>query len=158
METSTPSAGRIRFQPGMAPDRPLRIIQVFNRYLLPGGEEKSVHRIAEDLSAGGHQVIRFWKASEEWKGPAAPPRWRQPFLLWNNRKVLDELEELQRTHKADLWLLHNIVPVVSLGIFRRASRLNVPIIQWLHNYRPLSPGGALFAGTRQLQPDDPLIL
>lgn len=139
----------------MSHARPLRIIQVFNRYLLPGGEEKSVGRIGEDLAAGGHHVVRFWRSSEEWQRPGAPPRWRQPFLLWNNRSVLDELQALQEKEAADLWLLHNVVPVVSMGVYRRALQLKVPIIQWLHNYRPISVGGALYAGTRKLAPNDP---
>lgn len=139
----------------MSTGRPLRIIQVFNRYLLPGGEEKSVGRIAEDLRAGGHHVVQFWRASEEWKKPGAPPKLRQPFLLWNNPTVLDELQALHEREKADLWLLHNVIPVVSLGVYRRALQLKVPIIQWLHNYRPISIGGSLFAGPKQLTPEDP---
>lgn len=139
----------------MSQARPLRIIQVFNRYLLPGGEEKSVGRIAEDLRLGGHQVTQFWRASEEWKQAGAPSRLRQPFLLWNNRAVLDELQRVHEREQADLWLLHNVVPVISLGVYRRALDLGVPIIQWLHNYRPLSMGGALYAGTQPIAPDDP---
>ncbi len=135
--------------------RPLRIIQVFNRYLLPGGEEKSVGRIAEDLRSAGHHVVQFWRASAEWKRSDSPARFRQPFLLWNNRAVLDELQTLHAREKADLWLLHNVIPVVSLGVYRRALQLQVPIIQWLHNYRPISVGGSLFAGPRQLTPEDP---
>jgi glycosyltransferase involved in cell wall biosynthesis len=139
----------------MSQARPLRIIQIFNRYLLPGGEEKSVGRIGEDLISGGHRVTRFWRASEEWKKPGAPPRWKQPFLLWNNSAVLDELQALHEKESADLWLLHNVIPVVSMGVYRRALELKVPIIQWLHNYRPISVGGALYAGTQKLAPDDP---
>jgi glycosyltransferase involved in cell wall biosynthesis len=50
--------------------------------------------------------------------------------------------------------VHNVVPVISLGVYRLARELGVPIIQWLHNYRPLSPSGTLKAGDRQLEPDD----
>lgn len=138
----------------MNPERPLRIIQVFNRYLQAGGEEKSVGRIAEDLRSGGHQVTQFWRASEEWKRPGAPSKLRQAFLLRNNKEVLDELARVHREQKADLWLLHNVIPVVSLGIYRRALEEKVPIIQWLHNYRPLSPGASLFAGPKPLAPED----
>ncbi|HXG49717.1 MAG TPA: glycosyltransferase family 4 protein [Methylomirabilota bacterium] len=137
--------------------RPLRIIQVFNRYLMPGGEEKSVARIAADLAAAGHTVSRFWRESAEWKGPQAPPRWRQPLLLWRNDAVLDELRRLHESTGARLWLLHNVIPVVSLGIYRLARELGVPIVQWLHNYRPFSPSGTLTAGARALAPDDPWI-
>jgi len=136
---------------------PLKIIQVFNRYLQPGGEEHSVARIALDLEAAGHQVTRFWRSSDEWNSPSAPAKWKQPFLLWNNKPVLDELEAIHNEEKADLWIVHNVVPVISLGVFPRAIQLNVPVFRWLHNYRPFSPSGTLAAGREMLQPDDPYI-
>jgi glycosyltransferase involved in cell wall biosynthesis len=134
---------------------PLRIVQVFNRYLRPGGEEKSVARIADDLEAGGHAVTRFWRESAEWKTRNAPPRVKQLMLMWRNPAVLSALQQIQQKISADLWILHNVVPVISLGVYRLAKELNVPIIQWLHNYRPISPSGTLFAGGKLLKPDDP---
>jgi len=136
------------------PDRPLRILQLFNRYLQPGGEERSVARIAADLETGGHEVQRFWRASEEWRRPGAPARWRQPLLLLRNPPVLAELAELHRRVRPDLWLAHNVNPVISLGVFGLARRLGAPLLQYLHNYRPVSPGGALMAGRRPLAPED----
>jgi glycosyltransferase involved in cell wall biosynthesis len=135
----------------------LKILQVFNRYLQPGGEEKSVARIASDLESGGHSVTRFWRESAEWQQPGAPPKWKQPFLLWRNRAVLEDLRRLHEATHTDIWLLHNVVPVVSLDVYRLASQLQVPVIQWLHNYRPFSPGGTMFAGKTLLKPDDPWI-
>lgn len=137
--------------------RPLKIIQVFNRYLKPGGEEKSVARIAEDLESGGHSVTRFWRESSEWQQPGAPAKWRQPFLLWGNRAVLGALRREQVSVRADVWVLHNVVPVVSLGVYGLARELGIPVIQWLHNYRPVSPSGTLFAGATALEPNDPRI-
>src|SRR5262245_7684014 len=141
--------------PGRSPSRVF--IQVFNRYLLPGGEENSVRRIASHLELGGHRVIRFWRSSEEWKTPGAPSKYKQPFYMWRNKPVLEELHQLHLSTRPQAWILHNIVPVVSLGIYRLARQLNVPILQWLHNYRPLSPGGALRAGGKALRPDDPFL-
>ncbi len=135
----------------------LKFIQVFNRYLNPGGEEKSVARIGCDLEAGGHKVVRFWKESIEWKGAGAPSKIKQPFLMWSNPAVLNELRHLQEREKADAWVLHNVLPVISLGIYRLARQLKIPVIQWLHNYRPLSPSGTLMIRNRQLRPDDPFI-
>ena len=134
--------------------RPLKILQLFNRYLQPGGEEKSVARIATDLEAAGHRVLRFWRSSEEWTGREAPPRLQQPFLLWRNRPVLEELRAWHEREKPDVWLAHNVVPVISLGVYRLAADLGAPMIQWLHNYRPISPSGTLFAGKTRLEPDD----
>ncbi|MFT5465345.1 MAG: glycosyltransferase involved in cell wall biosynthesis [Verrucomicrobiales bacterium] len=120
----------------------MRILQVFNRYLKPGGEENSVARIARHLESGGHEVERFWRASEEWQGEAAPPRWKQAILLGNNKPVLQQLLARHREFKPDIWILHNVIPVISLGVYGLARELGVPIIQWLHNYRPISPSGA----------------
>jgi glycosyltransferase involved in cell wall biosynthesis len=137
-----------------ASSRPLRILQVFNRYLQPGGEEKSVARIAEDLEGAGHQVTRFWRDSAEWQDSAAPAKCKQPFLLWSNAAVLAELERVHKQARPDLWLLHNVLPVVSLGVYGLARRLHTPILQWLHNYRPISPSGTLFARGRKLAPEE----
>jgi glycosyltransferase involved in cell wall biosynthesis len=135
-----------------------RIIIGFNRYLMHGGEENSVIRIASHMEQAGHSVTRFWRASEEWLKPGAPPRWKQLFYLLNNPKVLQELKQTQEHTKAEVWMLHNVVPVISLGIYRLARELNVPIIQWLQNYRPVSPGAVLRAGNTQLEPDDPWLV
>jgi glycosyltransferase involved in cell wall biosynthesis len=138
--------------------KPLKIVQVFTDYLQPGGEAKSVRRIAEDLQSAGHSVTRFWRSSKEWQTSGAPPKWKQPFLLWNNRAVLNELRELQSTLKADVWILHNVIPVVSFGVYGLAREMGVPIFQWLHNYRPISPSGSMMAGVKLLEPDDPLLV
>ncbi len=119
----------------------MKILQVFNRYLHAGGEENSVDRIARHLELGGHRVERFRRASAEWRGPAAPPRWKQPFLLGNNPHVLHQLLASHQTLQPDIWILHNVIPVVSLGVYRLALEAGVPVVQWLHNYRPLSPSG-----------------
>ena len=52
----------------------MKILQVFNRYLERGGEEKSVERIANHLEASGEELTRFWVSSEEWTGPEAPSK------------------------------------------------------------------------------------
>jgi glycosyltransferase involved in cell wall biosynthesis len=137
---------------------PCTFIQVFSRYLQRGGEEASVARIASHLERAGHRVTRFWRASEEWSGPHAPPKWLQPFLLWNNAPVLQQLRDLHLSVKPQAWILHNVIPVVSLGVYGLARELGVPVLQWLHNYRPISPGATLSTGRQRLRPDDPLLV
>jgi ADP-heptose:LPS heptosyltransferase/glycosyltransferase involved in cell wall biosynthesis len=138
--------------------RPRRFIQVFCRYLMRGGEENSVARIARHLELAGHEVLRFWRASAEWKMPDKPPAWQQLSLAWNNRQVLGQLAELNRQMKPDAWIFHNVIPVVSLGSYRLGLELNTPIIQWVHNYRPVSPSGTMCAGGQMLRPDDPWLV
>src|SRR5438105_9754930 len=125
----------------MRSSQPSTFIQVFNAYLSPGGEESSVQRIARHLELAGHRVVRFWRSSAEWSGPEAPPKFKQLFLMLENRAVLKELRQLHLEENPRAWILHNIVPVISLGVYRLARQLKVPVVQWLHNYRPLSLGG-----------------
>jgi glycosyltransferase involved in cell wall biosynthesis len=137
--------------------RAASVLQIFNRYLEIGGEEKSVARIGDDIALGGHRVERFYRESAEWYAPGAPPKWKRGLLVWRNEAVLDQLTERHRACKADCWVVHNFLPVISLGLYRRAAELGVPVIQFLHNYRPISPSGSLFAGGHRLEPDDPWI-
>lgn len=133
----------------------LRVLQVFNRYLQPGGEADAVAHISEQLRRAGMEVSDFWRASEEWQRPDAPPRWQQPFLTLHNPAVLRELRARHERFRPDVWVLHNVIPVISLGVYQLARELGVPVVQWLHNYRPISPSGLMRANGRALQPDDP---
>ena len=134
--------------------RPRRFIQVFCRYLKPGGEENSVVRIAAHLEKGGHEVVRFWRASDEWTRPDGPPFWQRLPLLWRNRGVLEELRLLHDRVQPDAWIFHNLLPVVSLAAYQLARELKVPVVNWLHCYRPLSPSGLMWAGATALAPED----
>jgi len=121
----------------------VKVIQIINRYLNFGGEENSANRMAKHIQEGGAELKRFVRSSEEWMIDGAPPKWKQPFLLGYNTAVLSELAEQHKAFKADVWILHNVLPVVSIGVYKLARELDVPVVQWLHNYRPLSLTGHL---------------
>lgn len=125
----------------------MKIVQVFNRYLELGGEEKSASRIANHLRQGGHEVFQFWRSSSEWESEDSPTRLVQVLKIAGNRPVLNELKKLHAEVNADIWILHNVLPVISLGVYSLAKELDVPIVQWLHNYRPLSVSGVLPANS-----------
>jgi glycosyltransferase involved in cell wall biosynthesis len=130
-------------------------LQVFSRYLQPGGEANSVARMARDWAAAGHEVVRFWKATADWLQPGGPSRLAQVRLLWYNAAVLHELRQLHNRVRPDAWIVHNVLPVISLGVFRLARELRVPLFLWLHNCRPVSVSGTLMAGRSPLRPSDP---
>jgi len=86
--------------------------------------------------------------SAEWTGPQAPPRWKQAALTFYNPRSIRRLREAQEKTDAQAWILHNYIPVVSGGVFREARRQQVPIIQYIHNFRPFSVSSYLWAGRR----------
>jgi len=121
-----------------------RILQVFNRYRERGGEEKSVERIFGHLSELG-PIEKCWFDSREWDEPGAPGKLRQAGLIGNNPSSRERLREASKRAGASTWLVHNVVPVASFGVYREAAELGIPVLQYCHNFRPFSVSGTLWA-------------
>jgi glycosyltransferase involved in cell wall biosynthesis len=119
------------------------ILQVFNRYLQSGGEEKSVDRIQKH-AALRHEVPRCFFLSASWTGAGAPGRITQARRFFYNADSAQKFEARARETSAQAAMFHNIYPVGSPALYRSALRQKLPVIQYLHNYRPFSVGGSLF--------------
>lgn len=135
----------------------LRILKVFNNYLAPGGEALSIGSMASHLAEGGAIVTQYIRESAEWIGPDAPPKWKQPFLMIRNPGVLADLRRVCERTKPDVCMIHNPVPVISLGVYGLMRELGIPMIRYLQNYRPLSLGGTLRIGGKSLRGDTPFL-
>ena len=68
-------------------------------------------------------------------------------MLWNP-KSLKEIREHHRRFRPDAWLVHNVFPVGSAAIYREAASIGIPIVQYVHNFRPFSVNGYLWAANR----------
>lgn len=128
----------------------VKIVQVFNRYLFPGGEEKSVDRIRDHI-ARRHDVIRCFFDSREWRESGAPGPLGQARRLFYNAESRDRFESVIDREKPDLALFHNIYPVASPSLYHVAMQRRLPVVQYLHNFRPFSVGGTLYSRGRVLR-------
>lgn len=90
--------------------------------------------------------LRFY--SEDWIGPGAPSPWRQVRLMRDNPEARRRLRESVREFRPDLLLFHNVIPVASFGLYDEARAIGLPVVQYIHNFRPFSPGGTLWVGNR----------
>ena len=54
-----------------------------------------------------------------------------------NLESLRTLRRFQQNESAEAWILHNIYPTGSAAIYREARKERVPLIQYVHNFRPL---------------------
>jgi glycosyltransferase involved in cell wall biosynthesis len=123
------------------------LLQVFNRYLIAGGEEKSVDRIYEHLSSR-HAMSRCFFESSEWRGEGAPSAAGQASRLFYNPTSRARFEAAVNASGADVALFHNVYPVGSPSLYHAALRRGVPVVQYLHNFRPFSVGGTLYVNGR----------
>jgi glycosyltransferase involved in cell wall biosynthesis len=125
----------------------MNILQVFNQYLAPGGEEEWVNQL---MRMGNEQFtiddLRFH--SGVWVGKAAPNCWSQASMLWDNPASRSVLRKRVEESRPDALLFHNLIPVASLGLYAEASDQGLPVIQYIHNFRPFSPSGALWLKDR----------
>ena len=121
----------------------MTLLQVFNRYLQSGGEEKSVDRIQRH-AALRHEVPRCFFDSASWTGPQAPHALQQAARFFYNPASVEQFEQRARETGAQVAMFHNIYPVGSPSLYRSALKQRLPVIQYLHNYRPFSVGGSLF--------------
>jgi len=121
----------------------MKILHVFNRYIQAGGEELAVEQIQKHLSSR-HEVPRCFFESSQWTGSRAPNVVSQAARLFYNPESRRIFENRVRETGAEATLLHNIYPVGSPSLYRSAQKQKLPVIQYLHNYRPFSVDGSLF--------------
>lgn len=110
-----------------------RLIQIFNRYLEPGGEEAWVNNLEKSFA-----LPTCYFESADWTGPNAPAFWSQALRMVYNPDALRRLGKFQRKQKAEAWIVQNAFPTGSAGIYREAKKSGIPVIQYVHNFRPFA--------------------
>lgn len=119
----------------------MKILQIFNRYAYIGGEEIAVDQITTELDAR-HDVRTITFDSNEWaKETGFASRVRQFFAMaWNPSSIRTVRNEIA-AFQPDLILLHNIMPVGSAWLYVHLAYCGVPVVQFIHNFRPFSVNG-----------------
>lgn len=112
----------------------LRILQIFNRYLLKGGEENSVYRIGDAMQER-HDVEYFLGSTQELLGTNVVHQLMVPWRAFFNAPVARRLRRYQDVGRFDLWQIHNVIPGLSPSVYQTAFSLGVPVVHYLHNYR-----------------------
>jgi glycosyltransferase involved in cell wall biosynthesis len=121
----------------------LRVLQVFNQYLDQGGEEVWVN----EVTALGNERLRVHDLrflSRSWKGRGGPSMLGQAIRMWDNGESRMRLRREVGTLRPDALVFHNLIPVASFGLYDEARRLDLPVLQYVHNFRPFSPSGTMW--------------
>ncbi len=118
----------------------MRIAILHNFYHGTGGEDTVFHSEVDLLRSHHHEVLTYTVSN--------PPI--TPFSAWQtlrraiwNPEVYHALRQWFQTQKPDVAHVHNIWYMFSPSVYQAAYDAGVPVVQTLHNYRLICPGGQL---------------
>jgi glycosyltransferase involved in cell wall biosynthesis len=119
----------------------MRILQVHNFYVYPGGEDAVVATEYEMLRARGHELVQLHEhnariASSNQLAVAARTFWSRE----SRARVAREIERF----KPDVCHFHNTFPLISPSAYQACHDAGVPVVQTLHNYRLVCPSPYLW--------------
>jgi glycosyltransferase involved in cell wall biosynthesis len=111
-----------------------RILMIHCRYQQYGGEDTVFDAELELLRSNGHEVETHIRDNKDIAGQARLGTAAD--ALWSRGTVAD-VREIAARFRPDLIHVHNTFSLVSPSIYWIASRLRLPVVQTLHNYRLL---------------------
>lgn len=119
----------------------MKILQIFNRYAYVGGEEFAVEQISKELAAN-HDFRTITFDSQEWAANKdLGSRIRQFISMAWNPGAIELVRKEMQDFQPDVILLHNIMPVGSAALYMFLADSGVPVVQFIHNFRPFSVNG-----------------
>ena len=118
----------------------MKILVAHNRYRYRGGEDTVVDAEVDLLRRNGHEVLVYLRDNEELTRMKNHHAALQ--TLWSHKAVAD-VTVLSEKFRPELIHSHNTFPLISPSLYSVATRLNVPVIQTLHNFRLICPQATL---------------
>ena len=119
----------------------MRVLMLHNRYLIPGGEDRSTAAEVSLLTDSGCQVELLEQDNrqiEELGKVRTAVR-----TVWSSESR-HRIETVLRGGSFDVVHVQNFFPLWSPSVYYAASRCGVPVVQTLRNYRLLCANATLF--------------
>ncbi|MBF0123316.1 MAG: glycosyltransferase [Candidatus Omnitrophica bacterium] len=123
----------------------MKILQIHNQYLFPGGEDSVVNTEAALLREQGHEVVLFCKDNVLID--------QRPFMdkvkffcgeFVYSRKIYNELTDLLKKERPDVVHAHNPFYIMTPAAYEACFDQGIPVVQTLHNYRFLCSAATFF--------------
>lgn len=121
-----------------------RILSVHNYYQISGGEDTVVANEKKMMESCGHTVISYVRRNEEIRSSGILRRVWLGMNSFFSLKTYREVKDIIKKEEIDIVHVHNTVPLISPSVFYAALRSHVPVVQTIHNFRPLCPNGILY--------------
>jgi glycosyltransferase involved in cell wall biosynthesis len=122
----------------------MRILLVHNHYqsASPSGEDIAFDNERQLLQQAGHEVICYQRYNDDITSSLVDRVSAATDLFWSRRAYRD-ISKLINLHRPQIAHFHNTFPLVSASGYHACKDLQVPVVQTLHNYRLICPGGLL---------------
>ncbi|GAA3618996.1 glycosyltransferase family 4 protein [Flavivirga jejuensis] len=121
----------------------MKILIIHNKYGKYSGEEAVVDAQIDLLKSNNHQVITYFRSSEELENQANG-KIKAFFSAFHNSKVIHDIKKLIYKEAPDLVHIHNLYPIISPAILPEIKKIGIPIVMTVHNYRLLCPNGLFY--------------
>jgi glycosyltransferase involved in cell wall biosynthesis len=120
----------------------VKILLAHEYYQVPGGEDSMFRAERELLRNAGHDVVTYEVHNDD-VGDGLRDRVGVALATPWSRKTLRALRTLLARERPQLAHFHNTFPLISPSAYRACREAGVPVVQTLHNYRLVCPGGLL---------------
>jgi glycosyltransferase involved in cell wall biosynthesis len=120
------------------------VLVIHNRYLEPGGEDSAVNAEIALLRARGHRVLQYARHNSEIAQFSKARKALLPFTTTWDYESYGELRSLIRQERPAIAHCHNLFPLLSPAVYYACASEGIPVVQTLHNYRLVCPGGNFF--------------
>ncbi|WP_111709967.1 glycosyltransferase family 4 protein [Lutibacter citreus] len=121
----------------------MKILIIHNKYSSYSGEEAVVEAQINWLRSNGHEVVTYFRSSEEITSIKFG-KIKSFFTAFYNLKTIREIKQLIKKEEPNVVHVHNLYPLVSPAILPVIKKMGIPIVITVHNYRLLCPNGLFF--------------
>ena len=118
----------------------MKILVCHNSYRYRGGEDQVFDDEVGMLRAAGHEVLTYQRCNQEIESTRRAQI--AAGTIWS-RRTYRELRALLQQETPAVVHFHNTFPLISPSAYYAARHEGIPVIQTLHNFRLLCPGGTL---------------
>ena len=119
----------------------MKILVIHNVYRETGGEDTVVKQEINLLRQRGHDVRTAFFDNSDIRNSG--DRIRVALQVGRNGASAARLSAMIATSRPDVVHVHNFFPLVSPGGLEAIAREGIPVVQTLHNFRTICPGGIL---------------
>ncbi|MDO7138861.1 glycosyltransferase family 4 protein [Algibacter lectus] len=122
----------------------MKILIIHNKYGKFSGEEAVVEAQIALLQENGHEVITYFRSSEELED-MTNAKLKAFVSAFNNPTSNKAIKNILLKEKPDVVHIHNLYPLISPAILPMIKKMGFPIAMTVHNYRLLCPSGLFFS-------------